>query len=66
VSNAGWWQTLLWQYAAFAVVIYGRAAAERRTVPVEIARRVSTRHGLGLTASPLVFAGKVPQRAYDG
>jgi hypothetical protein len=51
LSDAGWWQTPLWQYAAFAVVIYNRAATERLTVTVEaIARRVAARHGLELTA----------------
>ena len=51
LSDAGWWQTPLWQYAVFAVVIYSRAAAERLTVPVEeIARRIAARHGLELTA----------------
>jgi hypothetical protein len=33
LSDAGWWQTPLWQYAVFAVVIYSRAAAERLAVP---------------------------------
>jgi hypothetical protein len=51
LSDAGWWQTPLWQYAVFAIVIYSRAAAERRAVPVEkIARRIAARHGLELTA----------------
>jgi hypothetical protein len=51
LSDAGWWQTPLWQYAVYAVVIYSRAAADRFTVPVEeIARRVAARHGLDLTA----------------
>jgi hypothetical protein len=51
LSDAGWWQTPLWQYAVYAVVIYSRAAAERLTVPVkEIARRVAARHGLELQA----------------
>jgi hypothetical protein len=51
LSDAGWWQTPLWQYAVFAVVIYSRAAAERLAAPVEeIARRVAARHGLELTA----------------
>jgi hypothetical protein len=50
LSDAGWWQTPLWQYAVFAVVIYSRAAAERLAVPVEeIVRRIATRHGLELT-----------------
>ena len=51
LSGAGWWQTSLWQYAVFAVVIYSRAAAERLAVPVEeIVRRIAARHGLELTA----------------
>ena len=51
LSDAGWWQTSLWQYAVYAVVIYSRAAAERLAVPVaEIARRIAARHGLDLTA----------------
>ena len=51
LSDAGWWQTPLWQYAVYAVVIYSRAAAERLAVPVEeIARRIAARHGLELTA----------------
>jgi hypothetical protein len=51
LSDAGWWQTPLWQYAVFAVVIYSRAAAERHTVPVaEIVRRIAARRGLKLTA----------------
>ncbi len=51
LSDAGWWQTPLWQYAVYAVVIYSRVAAERLTVPVaETARRIAARHGLELTA----------------
>jgi hypothetical protein len=51
LSDAGWWQTPLWQCTVYAVVIYSRAAAERRTVPVEErARRIAARHGLDLTA----------------
>lgn len=51
VSDAGWWQTPLWQYALYAVVIYSRAAAERLAIPVEeIAQRVATRHHLDLAA----------------
>jgi hypothetical protein len=54
LSDAGWWQTPLWRYAVFAVVIYSRAAAERLAVPVEeIARRVAARHGLELTPRPV-------------
>ena len=49
LSDAGWWQTPLWQYAVYAVVIYSRAAAERLTVPVEeIADRIATRHDIEL------------------
>jgi hypothetical protein len=49
LSDAGWWETPLWQYAVFAVVIYSRAAAERLTVPLEeIARRIAAGHDLGL------------------
>jgi hypothetical protein len=47
LSDAGWWQSPLWQYAVLALVIYSRAAAERLAVPVEeIARRIAARHGL--------------------
>jgi hypothetical protein len=50
LSDVGWRQTPLWQYAVYAVVIYSRDAAERRTVPVEeIARRIAARRGLDLT-----------------
>jgi hypothetical protein len=49
LSDAGWWQTPLWQYAVFAVVIYSRAAAERLGVQLEeIARRIAARHHLDL------------------
>jgi hypothetical protein len=48
-SDAGWWQTPLWQYAVFAVVIYRRAAAERLSVPLkDIARHFAARLDLGL------------------
>jgi hypothetical protein len=51
LSDAGWWQTPLWQYAVYAVAISRRVAAERLAVPVaEIARRIATRRGLDLTA----------------
>lgn len=44
-----WWQTSLWQYAVFAVVIYSRAAAERLGVPLEeIPRRIAARHPFDL------------------
>ena len=32
LSDAGWWQTPLWQYAVYAVLICSRAAAERLAV----------------------------------
>src|SRR5215217_9700912 len=51
LNDAGWWQTPLWQYTVFALVIYSRAVAERLAVPVEdIARRLAARQGLELTA----------------
>ncbi|WP_448613579.1 hypothetical protein [Modestobacter sp. URMC 112] len=51
LGDAGWWQTPLWQYAVYAVVIYSHAAAERLMVPAnEIARRIAARHNLELTA----------------
>ena len=41
----------LWQYAVFAVVIYGREAAERLAMPVVgIVRRIAARHGIKVTA----------------
>jgi hypothetical protein len=55
-SDAGWWQTPLWQYAVYAVVIYSRAAAERLAVPLEeVALRIAARHQLALpdAGSPL-------------
>ena len=52
LHDAGWWQSPLWQYAAYAVVIYSRAAAERLAEPVEdVARRVAARHGIELAAT---------------
>jgi len=51
LSGAGWWQSPLWPYAGFALVIHSRAAVERLAVLVEdIPRRVAARHGLALTA----------------
>ena len=45
LSDAGWWQSPLWQYAVHALVIYSRAAAERLGLPPEeIARRIAARH----------------------
>jgi hypothetical protein len=52
LSDAGWWQTPLWTYAVFAVVIYSRAASNRLGVPLgEIAERIAQRHGLDLAES---------------
>ncbi len=51
LSDAGWWQIPLWQYAVCAVVIYSRAAAERLAAPVaEFVQRIAARHGLELIA----------------
>jgi hypothetical protein len=51
LGDAGWWQTPLFEYAVFALVIYCRAAAERLGVPVdEVARRIADRHELDLDA----------------
>ena len=52
LGDAGWWQTPLFEYAVFAVVIYSRAAAERLGMPVgEVARRIAVRHDLELGAA---------------
>ena len=32
LNDAGWWQTRLWTYAVVALLIYSRAAAERRRI----------------------------------
>jgi hypothetical protein len=49
LSDAGWWQSPLWTYAVFAVVIYARAAAERLDVALsEIAQRIAVGHGIEL------------------
>jgi hypothetical protein len=49
LSDAGWWQTPLWQYAVYALVIYSRAAAEHLAVPLDvIARRIAARHHFDL------------------
>lgn len=47
LNDAGWWQTRLWTYAVFALLIYSRAAAERNETTVEeIARDIAARHQL--------------------
>jgi len=49
LHDTGWWQSPLWSYAVFAVVIYTRAAAERLDVALgEIARRIAVRHDIKL------------------
>jgi hypothetical protein len=47
LNDAGWWSTRLWIYAMYAVVIYSRAAADRRGTSIEhVARDLTFRHGL--------------------
>src|SRR4051794_37370221 len=49
LHDTGWWQSPLWSYAVFAVVIYARAAADRLEVALgEIAQRIAVRHGIKL------------------
>ena len=52
LSDAGWWDKPLFEYALYALVIYGRAAARRLGVPVEeVARQIAVRHDLTLDLS---------------
>lgn len=47
LNDAGWWNTPLWIYAVYAVVIYTRAAAGRSAMTVEqVVREIVSRHGL--------------------
>jgi len=47
LNHAGWWQTPLWIYAVYALVIYARAAADRRGATVqEVVHELAVRHGL--------------------
>jgi hypothetical protein len=47
LNDAGWWNTRLWIYAVYALVIYTRAAAERTNrSPQEVALDVAGRHDL--------------------
>lgn len=47
LNNAGWWNTPLWIYAVYALVIYARAAADRGGVTLEqVVRKLAARHGL--------------------
>ncbi|GAB3348498.1 hypothetical protein GCM10027300_10590 [Modestobacter lapidis] len=51
-KDVGWWQSPLWQYSAYAVVIYSRVAAERLAVPLEeIVQRIAVRHRLEVPAA---------------
>ena len=51
LSDAGWWQTPLWQHRVFAVVIYSGAVAKRAGgAGGEIVRRIFARHGLDFSA----------------
>ena len=60
LSDAGWWTTRLWTYAVYALVIYSRAAAERRGVTVEqIARDIAERHQLGDLDREASGAGRI-------
>jgi hypothetical protein len=48
-GDAGWWQTRLWTYAVFALLIYARAAAERQGTTVAlIAGEIAARHQLNV------------------
>ena len=47
LNDAGWWNTPLWIYAVYALVIYIRAAAERGGATVEqVVRELAVRHQL--------------------
>ena len=47
LNDAGWWNTPLWIYAVYALVIYARAAADRGGVTVEqVVRELAVRHAL--------------------
>ena len=47
LNDAGWWNTPLWIYAVYALVIYARAAADRGGVTIEqVVRELAVRHGL--------------------
>ncbi|HEX5511052.1 MAG TPA: hypothetical protein VFX41_05015 [Actinomycetales bacterium] len=49
LNDAGWWQTRLWIYAVYALIIYVRAAAERLAEsPEDVVRRIAERHDLRL------------------
>ena len=47
LNDAGWWNTPLWTYSVYALVIYARAAADRGCATVEqVVRELAVRHGL--------------------
>ncbi|MBW3638937.1 MAG: hypothetical protein KY451_03675 [Actinobacteria bacterium] len=47
LGDAGWRNTPLWIYAVYGLVIYTRAAADRRGATVEqLALELAARHGL--------------------
>lgn len=51
LDDAGWWQTPLWRYACFALLIYARAAAERQGLDVrQVVDRLAAANGLELPA----------------
>ena len=58
LNDAGWWNTPLWIYAVYALVIYIRAAADRggRTVE-QVVRELARRHALVDDVDQSVRAG---------
>ena len=47
LNDAGWWNTPLWIYAVYALVIYTRAAADRGDMTVgQVVRELARRHEL--------------------
>ena len=53
LNDAGWWNTRLWIYAVYALVIYSRAAAERSNGIVEqVASELARRHHLVADVDP--------------
>ncbi|MGN6332003.1 MAG: hypothetical protein ACTHOD_10175 [Motilibacteraceae bacterium] len=49
LDDAGWWQMPLWRYAAFALLIYARAAAERQGLDLrQVAERLAAANDLEL------------------
>jgi hypothetical protein len=61
LSDTGWWQSPLWTYALYAVVICTRAAAERPDVPASgVAQLCAARRDIDLdpTGDPATVASK--------